>query len=278
MRVKAVKKYAKPGYPTVDYLLEHPELLRHIPKRWRRNRIVLGILSMVIPIIMARQAAIVEAKDLKTNDIRVAPIFIHGDGRGSFGCVVVNPPVFLSEDEARQIVQDEAKKAGITFIADNSTIKDADIPVTSFSAFDNDEQVEKDKKSSKEKKDLVLDGYDEKLNIGYEFISEKDYDEWVDDEEEWSTASDYDLIKTAERLIGGLNQTKIKNESVIGVFYEPGASMPKSRLDTYRELKTEKEIDDYFDAREKVAKELCEKQLREQVRDFIGWLKAQGVI
>ena len=45
--------------------------------------------------------------------IVVAPIFEHGTGRGADGCVVVSPPVFLSEEEAVQVIREELAKQGI---------------------------------------------------------------------------------------------------------------------------------------------------------------------
>ncbi|HBO43451.1 MAG TPA: hypothetical protein DD670_05880, partial [Planctomycetaceae bacterium] len=43
----------------------------------------------------------------------VAPVFEHGEGSGSTGCIVMTPPVFLSEEEAMQIIKDELAKHGI---------------------------------------------------------------------------------------------------------------------------------------------------------------------
>jgi len=48
----------------------------------------------------------------------VAPIFRHGAGHGSFGCKAVNPPVFLSEDEARQVIIEEGETGGLSFTLD----------------------------------------------------------------------------------------------------------------------------------------------------------------
>ena len=43
----------------------------------------------------------------------VAPLFERGDGRGAAGCVVVAPPVFMSEEEALTIVGEELAKYGV---------------------------------------------------------------------------------------------------------------------------------------------------------------------
>ena len=41
----------------------------------------------------------------------VAPIFQHGEGRGATGCIVMSPPVFLSEEEALLVVREELGKS-----------------------------------------------------------------------------------------------------------------------------------------------------------------------
>ena len=43
--------------------------------------------------------------------IAVAPIFEHGEGRLATGCIVITPPVFLSEEEGMQILREEFAKA-----------------------------------------------------------------------------------------------------------------------------------------------------------------------
>lgn len=272
MRSKRVRRNVTPEYPTHDYLLDHPELLRWVPERWRGNRLILGMLSIAVPLIMARQATAGERKDAKPATVRVAPLFIHGDGRGSFGCVVVNPPVFLSEDEARQVVQDEAMKAGIEFVADELTLKDVMVPVTDQFGFLKEREAQKHDKDRKaaqrsrtQKRDIVLDGHDRKHNIAYEVVSQEDFQEWEKkDHGSWCSVSSYDFKTTAEKLTNGL--VNAKGETTVAVFYEPGASAPETAQETEWEVQ------------DKAVRELGEKELREQVRGFLQWLKAQGVI
>jgi hypothetical protein len=110
MKVKPIKHYAGPNIPTSQILEEHPELLHLVPRRWHGNPTVIAALAGVCVLVSGcRQSAAKPAAS------RVAPLFQHGDGRGSFGCRAVNPPVFLSESEARQVIMDEAKRAGINF-------------------------------------------------------------------------------------------------------------------------------------------------------------------
>ncbi len=74
--------------------------------------------------------------------VSVAPIFEHGEGRGATGCVVISPPVFLSEEEALQIVKEELAKHGVKLAA-GPLLKDLRI------APRRTQQIEDDEKSKK---------------------------------------------------------------------------------------------------------------------------------
>lgn len=301
MKVQSVRRYIRPRYPTCDYLTEHPELLGLIPERWRHNRLVLAVLSMVALLILSRQSLATDEDKAVPSASRVAPLFVHGDGRGAFGCVVVNPPVFLSEDEARQVILDEAKNVDLDFAADTLTLKDVTVPVTDkFDSLDErdtaKDSVTKGEKTTKtirtQKRDLVLDGYDHKHGVAYEVISKKDFDEWergrnttvtrtnsngnvqIISSFSMSSVSRYDFKAVAETLTNGLAQTK--GQAVLAVFYEPCAHAPK--MDRLKVDATEADQKAYWLKREKAAKQLGAEELRQQVRDFIQWLKAQGVI
>ena len=52
----------------------------------------------------ARRVPAPEQPDPSRDAFSVAPVFIHGEGRGALGCVVVSPPVFLSEAEALEVL------------------------------------------------------------------------------------------------------------------------------------------------------------------------------
>ena len=275
---KRVLHYDAPGYPTRDALQNHPELLQCVPERWRRNRFVLAVLSIAVPSLLARHAQAGATKPAKGDCVRIAPIFVHGDGRGAFGCVVVNPPVFLSEDEARQVVQDEAKKAGIEFAPDALVLKDVRVPVTDQYGFVEEREPREKGQNPKPKtqqRDLKLDGYDKSRKIAYETVSMEDFADWEKkDRMGWCSVSSYDFKGTAETLTNGVSHAK--GNTVVGVFYEPGASAPET-VRPERKL-TGEEWKTHWKAREKAAKELGEEELRRQVQDFVAWLKAQGVI
>jgi hypothetical protein len=278
MKMRIVRRYTTPCYPTRQYLMEHPELLQWIPERWRQHRLVLGVLSMVIPLIISKPAVAGDSKNTAVDAPRVAPLFIHGEGRGGFGCVAVNPPVFLSEDEARQVVQDEAKKAGIDFSADALTLKDMMVPVTDQFGFldERDENTkERKQKPNAQKRDLVLDGYDKQHDVAYQVVTRKDFADWeTKDHTRSCSVSSFDFKTTAQVLTNGLNHTKGK--TIVAVFYDPAASAPK--MDYPKKEATDTERRSFWEARQKAAKDIGEKELREQVQDFVKWLKGQGVI
>ena len=267
---------AIPQYPIHNYLSTHPELLYMVPERWRRNTVVLRILAGVVSLILIGEAAAAQ-KPNTTPSSRIAPLFQHGEGRGAFGCVAVNPPVFLSEDEALQVIRDEAKKAGLEFTPDALTIKNASVPITEPYWCPRDEEGARPpaSQSALQRQNLVLSGFDEKHNVAFEFVSQKEFKAWENKNPAcMSTVSVYDMKGTAESLRTGLqSETGLP---WMGVFYEPAASAP----DMHRLSKNATEADwkAAWDKHEKAARKIGEEELRKQVDDFIRWLKAQGVI
>ena len=107
--------------------------------------------------------------------------------------------------------------------------------------------------------------------------------------------SQYDMLDAAKRLQAGLGA--VKETGTVAVFYEPAGSAPKeiktpeqpsaeakngkarteAEIQT-REKATEKAWEEYSKKYERAAKKAGEEDLRMQVRDYIAWLKAQGVI
>ena len=47
----------------------------------------------------------IQKQEISDTKSCVAPIFVHGDGIGAFGCMVTAPPVILSEEDALQIIK-----------------------------------------------------------------------------------------------------------------------------------------------------------------------------
>ena len=106
--------------------------------------------------------------------------------------------------------------------------------------------------------DLSLDGYSEDLGIGVEFVSTDDILDWKADTGMAATVEEFDLKGTAQHLADCTDN--------VAVFYDPTA-------DDYLDFTGSNE-ESYVES----SKEQSLEELRAQVRDFLQWLKAQGVI
>ena len=263
MQIKPVGNYKKPKYPKNDLFILQPELLnRYVPDAWKSNTIVSAALTVFVlsgcnvsgmektnlnttasPSIVTQKPSPSMVTDIKPTDIKaqvtsipsatpplptpsptpsslIAPLFIHGDGRVSVGCAAVSPPVYISEDEARKIIEEEMRQANISFK------QDKEIPeITIFK-----EKVENDKKV-KEVKKLILDGYNDEYNLGYEYVSSNDYSE-IDYKtagpgESRSTGWTDDYTVSSENL-----RQKLQKYNKINavIFYEPAVANNKERI------------------------------------------------
>lgn len=282
--------YKSPSYPTKEQIQLHPELLRTVPRRWARNPVVLTALSLVlsagltacgtasdsilpdsnsapaasdasgasnppssgnstISVASTEDSSQDSANDPTTLDI---PIFAHGTGRGSYGCESVAPPVFLSEEEAMQVIEEECAAQGID-LTGQKTISGT-FPATSTLP----EAVSGGASDQTYTGDLSLDGYSDDLGIGVEFVSTDDILDWKADTGMAATVEEFDLKGTAQRLADCTDN--------VAVFYDPTADddldFTGSNEESYVESSREQSLE----------------ELRAQVRDFLQWLKAQGVI
>jgi hypothetical protein len=244
MELSPVARYTPPSYPTHDVLAAHPELLQALPLRWRTNPAVLTALSAVCLLLghaaRAEEATVEEVLTftpatetvtqvvpirpqvttirLTLGDQRpVAPLFAHGEGRGSFGCIAVNPPVVLSEAEALQIVREEAKRFGITF-PERHEIPGVLPPVRRFT-------TQAEVAPAPVKRPLKLDGWNAQRKIGFTFVSEDEYADWGDallgvgGSYIFSTAYSINTRDAALALRTRLDM--VEPEGKVGVFYDP---------------------------------------------------------
>jgi hypothetical protein len=211
MKIKPLKQYPTPAYPTRDILHRCPELLRLVPARWRKSMVVLAAVGVVAGLLLATRKT--------PHNSRVAPLFLHGDGayQATFGCIAVTPPVFLSEDEARYVIVEEAKKAGISLRPTTRRIT-AQIPGT------NPHQVML--YTSGGAKQLEIDGNDKTRHIYYEYISTDDYNQWkkhplISPRMIHGSAYPYSyrMCDAAQSLQRTLSQTE--GTDYIATFYDP---------------------------------------------------------
>lgn len=315
MKISPIKKYKTPGYPTRNSVSSNPDLVRkNIPSSWKTNKVIPWALSLyfltsnnsktnvtdkiqteIVPKEVKPDALPAE-ETTNENPVAIAPVFVHGNGTGSWGCVVINPPAFMNEADARYIIEEELAKEGI-FFDKKDVIVDEIVFERNYenlryrlNELDDDENSFDHFISNKREKvdTLVIDGYCSKLNLAYEYITADDEIK-LGGEISGSSVSSYDTKKAAENL-----REKLKEYGKINavVFYDPFYSTEiygrsedeENNLDSVDEInKIENQIDGsmveqtwYYD-REQISKGSVE-LLKKQVRDFIFWLKKEGIL
>ena len=151
--------------------------------------------------------------------LEVAPVFAHGEGRGATGCIVLAPPVFLSEEEALQVIREELARVGIKLDEGMSlpevTVEYEDpyaiqmrsgdnwlgepVPIVSFPA------------------DLAA--VDRRQRVGVAMVTQDDCHRFHD-EFTFSSVSAFDTKGVAQAIADALHK-QAKQDLCIGVFYDP---------------------------------------------------------
>jgi len=296
-----------------------------LPRFWCKHPIVLcnvGLLALM-------GLSPCSAKDKPA--LRVAPIFVHGDGEGSTGCGGLNPIGFLTEDEAREVIEDEAQKAGLAFTGRGRKLANVPIPYReNFVVWEDPKPDETpisatkaecirmltrrwispengfQKKSPVQTKkylrtmDVELTGWNPQKQIGYRFVRpaefgscdskriinyEKGPDGTLKRISDFSPTDCASLV-AAQRLSQGLQ--KVNEPGIVAVFYDPAGKVPANlrlrepRNDdsqaTYMQIWNSYRDESKRREREAAAKNMGKDELRSQVKDFIAWLKRQGLI
>lgn len=296
MLPEPVKRYPSPKYPTQETVIKDPKILYVTPKRRKGKPGVMTALVLTITTgltacgssgpetssgavvspdssnlgassTVSEYVTIGEVPDASvpvavpagdSPSLGPIPVFEHGNGRGSYGCVSVAPPVFLSEEEAIQVIREEAQAQGVYF--DSQKTISGTFPGTDLSGSADDPGTWEG--------DLELDGYDANLNIGVEFISTNDISDWHQDHGVMSSVSSYEALKTAQELSEATEN--------VAVFYDPMSA--DSREFDFDWDDPDGDYDAYSAAYTAQQKEIVIEDLRTQVRDFLEWLKGQGVI
>ena len=197
--------------------------------------------------------------------ITAAPLFVHGDGRGAMGCVMIAPPVFLSEQEALEVINEVAVEYGISFsMNDAVNIYSVEKPVTSL---DPGGMGEQPTQPSGEYVDIAADFTDQNNMISIEFVSVDDVEKWAA-EPSGATVLEYDTKDAAQQLQKGLQDAFCDySEMAAGVLYDPCAQ-PNDNEQTFEDPEGTQEQ----------TRETAVDELKAQVKDFFEWLKDIGVL
>lgn len=185
---------------------------------------------------------------------KVAPLFIHGDGKGARGMIASFQSYFLPESLARIIILDELGAGGIAIDSFDMAIKAIRIYHWRSCCFLGVEP-------STRHPHLLLDGYCVEDNIGFEYVSSSDFFQ-LGGEFKWLGYQEYDIMKIA----GGVRETLRKHGRIsAAVFYDP---VVETEIEEWITLRVPG-----YDVFERASD-----QLRLQVRDFLTWLEAEGLI
>ena len=286
MQIKPVKQPKQPAYPTFEYYMERPELLyRNMPENWLKNRCVATSLAAFVllgcsdsksksvanPFGIEIVAKINSDKKEQTTKekqgaIKIAPIFAHGEGSGGTGCVAISPPVFISEDEARDIIFNALRKEGITF----DTINCPEIKFKTRTLTDCPFDKKVDVK-------LKMDGYNKDLNLAIQFVSKEDF-------RKFDTVCDSSYYDEKGNEIGieyGSSVYEYKTKKAAEIIREKLVAEGKTNAVVFYDPIV---YDDWiinkkdFGKPKKDAKEESKALLLKQVEDFIKWLRQENII
>ena len=303
MRPRPIASYSAPRYPTREQAADDPSLLReHLPPAWQAEGRMAGAVAFFLTFAAAGchgssepaapngaptgrasgspVVAIAPAAGSATGEPRapappaaapevmaVAPIFEHGDGRGAEGCVVVAPPVFLSEEEALTIVREELGKSGVSLSKRAVQLGDVRIPKRQQQYHQGAQGglVEETVDDPTGGKPLVIDGLSPERNVAVKFVSAHEYFD-LGGAVSGSSVQGYDLKGVATDLAQRLRKQG-KRPLYVGVFYDP-----VSILDMRHG-----QVPDWQVA-QAALREKSKVMLRQQVQDFVSWLRGKGAL
>jgi hypothetical protein len=203
----------------------------------------------------------------------VAPIFDHGEGRGATGCIVVAPPVFLSEEEAWQVINEELGRRSLELPEKAFEVRGVKIPHRMSHYGEGNKVKIEDVPGTAEP--YKADRADPKKRIGVEFVSQRDYDR-LGGASSMSTVQLYDMKEVAQSVADTVGKNA-KEKLYFGVLYDPVGRMESSRTQSGK-AKTREERTKFYAESARKSKAESERLLRLQVQDFLKWLQAQGAI
>jgi hypothetical protein len=249
MEPKPVERHVEPKYPT-------------------RRDVMLGAGGfLLIELVACTKAESADPAEPAAGRTIVAPIFKHGEGRGATGCIVVAPPVFLSEEEAMQIIREELAKHGVK-LGEPMILSDVRIAARTDLDF-GDKKIKRLPKPREDETSTTpfkLGGVDRAKKVGVRFVSEKAYHDlggvW-----DGSTVQTYDLPEVTEYVAAQVKKQG-KTDLYVGLLYDPLQKLDFSKL---------RDGEPYKEAEARVKVE-AEDLLRKQSRDFAAWLTQRKAI
>jgi hypothetical protein len=170
--------------------------------------------------------------------------------------VAIAPPVFLTEDEAWDVLDAELARVGVALRRGGATLPNVRTPVFEMCG---------GQTGMSQPAALQLDGSDPVHRVAVEFVSAEDHDQYWDSQMMCSV-QDYRFLEAAQAIARELGQPQ---NLVVGVFYDPSTSV------CYRGSCPP---DIHGQPTEEAARAKSISDLRAQVQQFVRWLRTSGVI
>jgi hypothetical protein len=245
------------------------------------------------------------------NAVIAAPLFEHGEGRGATGCVVITPPVFLSEEEAMQVIKEELGKHGIK-VSKGGEFKNVVVKLPRQDIYGVKRLAKRTGTKSQPSKPepLRVDAVNREKRIAVEYVSKTDVAKLNAYPTCGSTAPFYDAKLVATQLLHEATGKGVETV-YLGVFYDPiarpvsplsprgraklkallarvkarqasedkvgGAVKEKKHVEPEQSKALEAAEKKYREEAKIPPKERGRTLLRKQVQDFTKWLEKQGV-
>jgi len=266
LRAKPVKNLRFPGYPGKLEVLKEPGLLKnHVPRNWLTHRELTGALSAFLAfnaVGYSESPQTTNPTPKNTNRPAItAPLFQQGLNTGNMnnnprailGCVMISPPAYLSEAEAMQIIREEMNQAGLSKLDSKVNMNKVIIEGRELKYGYNWVAGKYDYRLVEVSGPLEADLTDPDRHIAIEYVSREDfYTLGGDRQSSWAT----DLNKTSSALE---EQVREQDPDLhFASFFDPSDN-------TFQGTWIQRQAE-------------SKRLLRLQVKDFVDWLKGQGVI
>ena len=276
MQIKPVTKANKPEYPAATEI-DIPKVLNASkPKKWKRNAAIGAVLLGMA--LHLNSCINLNTDKNESNNLYVAtPLFEHGRGLGSTGCMVVAPPIYLTEAEATQVIKKGLENAGLNFVdnADSSLgiLVAENRFIDEFRPFNY--KIEKKTDDTIVNKHITVEGIIANTKIKIVFVSNikakptfkpytvgsgKNAMDVIGVLGDGSSVQSLDVKKFAKSLIDS-----VASKEGYVFFYDPV---------TYGEFTGNERNDEQLrNNKVEQAKAVSKNSLRAQVRDFLAWYK-----
>jgi hypothetical protein len=286
---------AAPAYPTSLAVGANPGLLaRHLPANWQKRE-----LAALAGALLAAGAAGCEQTRTTTTAASgthaklapgataiVAPVFQHGDGVATVGCSAVTWPTFLPEDEAMTLIADELRSYGIDLSQPVVPLRGTMVPHAMADCYDWVGRTRANRPTQWYA--VMADGYDPQHRVAVTFASKEDYDDIAGPWHERPRGFSYEI---ETRAVAEYVAAAVQGQPAgvyFGAFYDPLVTLkvhparreqePHFRSNDADPIAQLEHAQAMWDRTKPTTEQEAREALRAQVREFVDWLKAQGVI